>query len=428
MASTDVPMKEFLLWSNCPNNCQFCWQRKMDKAETNLTEAEKLQAIDAVKNEIATLDYTDILIVGGEVYCTHSQAVNDALIGLFELIKERIDNGLTRLMYANSNLLYDDLSVVMGLLDIFTGSEDKLRFTTSYDIYGRYSDEAHRQLFLNNLAYITQHYPKIHPVVNCILTSQMCDYITGGHFNIGSFAETYRLAFVNMIPYIPVEQGDIMTPTWSQVTGALTYIETIAPHYLHNYVYQLDFHQDRVLKEYHKSEGFVVCTSEYLACGHNSNYTRATDDGSCYVCKMKRTIAIESTDASENELSDLIQEGRKIVTVGDYCSHYIWNHYRQPDLVVYDGVTSSENEIDVEMLVRQSQTKRVLVINDGPYLGDELRDAVKNALGTLDERSAIRVEGEEDSAVFECLNSAPIGTVVIYGDSNKRCMSYYIIK
>lgn len=426
MASTDVPMKEFLLWSNCPNNCQFCWQRKMDKAETNLTEEEKLQAISAVRDEIATLPYSDILIVGGEVYCSHSQAVNNALKGLFEFIKERIDNGLTRFMYANSNLIYDDLSVVTGLLDTFAGAEDKLKFTTSYDVYGRYSDEAHRQTFLNNLAYLTQHYPNIHPVVNCILTSQMCDHIMGGSFNINSFVETYGLAFVNMIPYIPVEQGDIMTPTWSQVTGALTYIETFAPHYLHNYVYQLDFHQDRVLKEYHKSEGFVACTSEYLECGHNSNYTRATDDGTCYVCKMKHTIAIESTKASEDELSTLIQN-RKIITVGDYCSYHIWTHYRQPDVVVYDGLTSSEITIDVEALVRQSQTRRVLVANNGPYLGDDLRDAVRNALGLLDMKTAIRVEGEEDSAVFECLNSAPNGTLLIYGDSNKHCMSYYII-
>ena len=60
---TDVPMKEFLLWANCPNHCQFCWQKKLAKDEMILTEQEKLEAIASVRYEISSLGYTDILTV-----------------------------------------------------------------------------------------------------------------------------------------------------------------------------------------------------------------------------------------------------------------------------------------------------------------------------------------------------------------------------
>ena len=424
MSETTVPMKEFLLWSNCDNNCQFCWQKKLAKPEMYLTEDEQLQSIAAVRSEICALPYTDILIVGGEVYAYHSPEVNEALQDLFQCIRDRIDEGLTRFMYANSNLLYENTENLVGLLDIFAGAEDKLRLTTSFDIYGRYATDARKQLFLTNLRYIADNYPQIYPVVNCILTKQMCNYITSGSFNIREFVTSNNLGFINFIPYIPIEQGDEMCPSWQEVTAALVFVESVEPHYLRYYKDQMDFIQDRVLKEYHKDTGLVICTSNYLPCKHNENYTRATDDGSCFVCKLKRTIAPEEhSDNVDDAIRDHIEQGGYTITVGDVASYNVWTRYGQPDVVIYDG--RSKEDVDVLGLVRQSGTTRFIAINESDFESEEMDLAIFNALAS-EEKCAVQIEGEEDFAVFPCLRCAPKGAWIIYGDPHDQCMKYMI--
>lgn len=418
--NTDVPMKEFLLWANCPNNCQFCWQKKLANEEMILTESEKLLAIAAVKKEISVLPYSDILIVGGEVYSSHSDEVNVALADLFAYIRQRIDEGLTRLMYANSNLIYADRTVLRSLLTAFSGAEDKLRFTTSYDVYGRYANDDAKAMFFDNLAWIKETYPNVHPVVNTILTKQMCELISSGGYMMRDMYNRYGLAFINLIPYIAIEKGDIMFPTWKDITEALVRVEAQEPHYLRYYVQQLDFQQDRVLKEYHKSEGFVECTASYSDCGHNGNYARATEDGECFVCKLKRTIAVEMKTEGFDEV--IRAHTGPIVTIGDVSSYNVWTKYRQPDIVVFD---CSSEEADVLNLVRSSNTHRIIAVNDSQFLSEELEDAIHTAFNYGD-KVAVQVIGEEDSALFPAIRSAEKGTMIIVGDVYEGTMRYMV--
>lgn len=390
-----------------------------------LTEEEKLEAIACVRNEIAGLPFTDILIVGGEVYCPHSEEVNQALADLFRYIRNRIDLGMTRLFYANTNMIYADRTVLKSLLDTFIGAEDKLRLTTSYDIYGRYATEENRQMFLSTLGWVAQNYPNMQTVVNCILTKQMCEYITSGSFHIREFYSQNNLAFINFIPYIAIDKTDDMFPTWNEVTEALLYVESVEPHYLRYYCDQLDFMQDRVLKEYHKDEGFVVCTSEYLPCEHNSNYTRATADGDCFVCKMKRTIAFEMRSENfDTVIQKHIADGGKIATIGDVCSEYVWTRYRCPDWIIYDGY--SQEDADVTSLIRQNGVTRLIASNEGQFLSEDLDATICKALAR-DCPVAIFVIGEEDAAVFSVMRHMPDGTMVIVGDPHDKCIKYTII-
>lgn len=425
MGETSVPMKEFLLWSNCGNNCQFCWQRKLDKPETLLTDAEKLEAISAVREEISSLPYTDILIVGGEVYSSHTNEVDMALLSLFSYIRERIDAGLTRLFYANTNLLYEDQSVLVGLLNAFEGAEDRLRLTTSYDIYGRYATEESRQLFLTNLRFIATNFPDVHPVVNCILTKQMCNHITSGDFDIRNFARQNNLAFINFIPYIPIEYGDAMTASWNEITEALIYVDTVEPHYLRYYKDQMDLVQDRVLKEYHKDTGLVECTASYMECGHNVNYSRATGDDTCYVCKMKSTIAPEERwEDIDQVLTEYFQSGGFVVTVGDVCSYNVWTQYGQPNIVIFDG--RSKEDVDVLQLVRQSETPKFVAVNIDEFESEDLDLAIFKAFDS-EVKCAVQVDGEEDPAIFPCLRVAPASSLIVYGDPHDKRIKYTII-
>lgn len=466
MVVVDTPMKEFLLWSNCSNNCEFCWQKKLNKESTLLTETEKLESIAAVKSEISSLGLTDILIVGGEVYCPHSEEVNEALKGLFEFIAERIKSGMTRLMYANSNLIYSDRVNLDALLTAFAGIEDRLRFTTSYDVYGRFATDSAKTQVQNNLLYIKEKYPNVHPVMNTIITKQFYNYCVEGYFDINQMVKDYGLAYVNLIPYIPLESGDLMQASWDEIVQVLLMVEVQAPHYLRYYTDQYDIQQDRLLKEYQKGVGLVPCSSAYLDCGHNENYSRATGDGSCYVCKLKDTIMtgkiLKMSDKEAEEmrskgymirailgpnkgfywtnysadvpcvltdeiLKKYLDDGYRLITIGDVCTEYIWDKFRKPDIMVIDGIASEVQFSNALKRVREEGLDRVIVYNESEHLEGQLEQTLRDMIERDEKDKVIQVIGEEDSAVFVCLRSCKPGDIAVVGDGSRKTMTYYTV-
>lgn len=419
-------MREFLLWSNCPNNCQFCWQKKLAKPEMILTEQEKLQAVAKAREEIDQLGFTDILIVGGEVYCPHSAEVNAALASLFQHIADRIKEGQTRQLYANTNMIYEDTTVLDSLLDAFEGIEDKLFLTTSYDIFGRFTDSVARNLFLNTLRKTTRKYPKFKVVANTIMTQQACQSIISGSFNLANFASQYGIATICLIPYIPIEKGDIMMPSWSTIVQTLLTVERKMPGYLSYYMRQLDWTQPRLLKEYHKdANAYVECSSSYLECGHNENYKRAMGDDSCFVCRLKEMTRMNQP-LDDEKLRYFVNNGYRIVTVGDMCSSYIWTHFKQPDIVVFDGNFKPEQFADLTPMIRDSGTKRIVINNVGGLLSHANEDAVREVFRSFDGSPvAIQTTGEEDEVLFICTVCIPDNWVVISGDEKSDGMVYY---
>ncbi len=426
MNGTDVPMREFLLWSNCANNCKFCWQKKLAKPEMWLTEDEKLKSIAACKAEIAALPYTDILIVGGEVYSVHSEPVNKALIDLFNYVADRIREGLTRQLYANTNMIYKDTRILEALIKSFTGIESKLRLTTSYDIFGRFGLESDRALFLLNLSNITLKYPGVDVLVNTILTKQACDVILSRKFDVEEFTHKYRVATVNLIPYIPISSDDEMVPTSDEIFQTLTYVDAKSPHYLNYYARQMDFRQPRVLKEYHKSEGYVECTSKYLDCGHNENYLRPLNNGECYCCAISKLLNNQAV-LTDELAKQFVNEGRKFITIGDMTSSYIWTNFKQPDLVIFDDKTKEEDFEPVLSLVRKSNTKRITIVGKEVAFDREgagKLDEIIQKMGS--EPLAVQIIGEEDFALFTARRCAPKDAVVVFGDPQNKCMMYSI--
>ena len=420
-----VPMKEFLMWSNCSNNCVFCWQKKLNKPETLLTEDEKIMAIDKVMSEINSLEFSDILIVGGEVYCPHSQAVNAKLAELFNQIANRIKNGQTRYMYANTNLLYNDLVNIDALMTAFDGIRDKLRLTTSFDLAGRFANDDAKQLFLNNLAKMYSDY-QVSPCVNMILTSVFCDAVNTGQFNVSQFSDTYHLSFINPIPYIPTSQDDVLKATWQQIERTIYRIEETEPHFIQFYIDQMGMQVDRVLKEYRKDvDNFVRCDSADNVCGHNINYTHIFSSGECFVCKLKNIFDFPIADMSfiQNEM----QMGHKIITVGDRCSYEVWANLKRPNVMIIDGRDSDTEYSDVLRMVREQNIKRTLCVHN-PQTPESstvdwvLRDLLPGI--TTDSGDVVQVIGEEDDAIFSCIRYAPADTTIIFGDGDTDCMRY----
>lgn len=276
-------MQEFLLWSNCTNYCEFCWQQKKKDLTTFLNEEEMLCCITETSKMLDTInDGDDVLLVGGEILAPYYSSVNSALHNLIDKCVGLVISDKIRYLYINTNLIYLDRINLTYLLDSFLGIEDRLKFTTSFDIYGRFCSSIEKGVFLDNLAYIRDNYPKINIVVNSIITKQLAT----SSFDFYAFKEEYKLRHINFIPYIPVEDDRIMDVEFKDIVKVLAKAEHENKGYIKFYIQDLDLNQNKKLYEYHKDEGYVECTSKYADCGHNENFRKVLGN-ECFICKLK---------------------------------------------------------------------------------------------------------------------------------------------
>jgi hypothetical protein len=298
---------EFVLWSNCPNNCRFCWQRLFHDKSTWLKEEEKLSCLDDCSSLIEEQEGPfDVLLVGGEVFNSQGDSVNGRLKSLYQQIADYINQGKIRFLYANTNLTYSDRTNLVNLLDAFEGLEDRLKFTTSYDLDGRFNrlNEAEsealeagkpcnplnrEELFMNNLKFINDSYPNINTVVNTIITRAVYDGIANDDYDLFWLMKEFpnTVVWVNLIPYIPVKGYAGLDLRYSQTLKVLERANELIPGYLMRYTVELDQNQDKLLYEYHKDKGFIERTAEVMPCGHNENFKLVNRADDCFICKLK---------------------------------------------------------------------------------------------------------------------------------------------
>lgn len=281
--------EEFLMWGNCTNKCKFCHQCLKKDPETHLSESEMQNSINITINKVQSIEnQEDVLLVGGEILNVYYNSLISSMNSLFDTcIKKLLDNKI-RYLYINTNLLYKDLTLLDSILQkIVTNKlENRLKFTTSYDLYGRFENNEIKTLFFNNLHYIHNKYPKINVVVNIILTKQAIEKIVSKEFDILEFKNKYNIVYINFIPYIPINSDSSMTAEFKDYIKCFAVLENIFPGYIKTYINDFDFNQNKVLYEYKSGKGYVECTSEYAECHHNVNFKKVLGNNECYICKL----------------------------------------------------------------------------------------------------------------------------------------------
>lgn len=292
-------MQEFILWSNCTNRCDFCWQCKMHDISTILTTEEMVASIFQVYHKIKYKinDGDDVLLVGGEILNSYSQATDEAIKMLIDTCVSLVKQNKIRYLYINTNLIYENRTNLDYLLKSFNGIEDRLKFTTSYDVYGRFNHSLDKEespalkIWFNNILYIKNNYPKTNIVVNVIITKQLVekakvdDWVTDWNM----FQTNLGIKYINFIPYIPVEDDHSMDVTFKDIVKVLAAEEKRNPGYINFYINDFDNNQDKILYEYHKDKGYVECTAKYSKCHHNENFKKVLGD-ECYICKLKEVF------------------------------------------------------------------------------------------------------------------------------------------
>lgn len=277
------PIYEFLLWDNCNNRCQFCFQREnprlfnKDKREMILNKT-----LEFIESDIF-IKGSHILVCGGEIFDKPSDY--EMLHTFFSKIIEHMLNDVIDILYINTNLIYKDLTGVIDFLTLIKDNKllDRIRFTTSYDLAGRFRDKETELTMLNNLKTIRELFKDMGIVVNTILTKQVCEAIINKTFDITKFMKEYN-CWVNLLPYIVLDKS--LTPTRSQIIKTLKLVDQENEGYLNKYVPNMSITQEKWLYMY-KNDEFQFCSCELAECGHSVNFKRYSDKGTCFCCDLK---------------------------------------------------------------------------------------------------------------------------------------------
>ena len=278
------PIYEFLMWENCRNKCSFCFQQ--DKNQ--LTDEQKAKSIDAVKNFIdfdpRYVKGSHVLLVGGELF--DSPSIFTCLRPFLQFVISKMVDQTIDLLYVNTNLIYKNMDGLYYLLDLIEQHDlfDRLKFTTSYDIAGRFASPKTKFLMLSNLDALSTRYPNIRIVVNSMLSLQLCEAIVSGEYNVQSFMNAHHCD-VNLIPYIVYDPQ--LAPTRGLVFKALMTADQQSPGYLKRYIANFDLPQAKELYQYRNGVlNYVTCPNN--PCGHSENFVRYSDKSSCFICDLKR--------------------------------------------------------------------------------------------------------------------------------------------
>ena len=252
MMTTMKPIYEFLLWDNCSNNCKFCFQRKNPRLYSLDEQQSILKQTLNYLNSDKYLENSHILLVGGELFD------NTARFSMFsaffdEIVKMLLDNKID-LLYLNTNLCYDKdcVDMLVSILQQFDKNDlfDRLKFTTSYDIAGRFANHDKHTQFLANLDLINDKFHNINIVSNIILTNELCNAILEDKFNIFEYSKKHS-TLVNLIPYIILDNS--LAPDRSTIFQTLRKVFNKNPEFAHAWIQNLDLKQPRKLIYYKKN-------------------------------------------------------------------------------------------------------------------------------------------------------------------------------
>lgn len=277
------PIYEFLLWDNCNNNCKFCFQRENPRLfNHNNREMILNKTIEFIESD-KFIKGSHILVCGGEIF----DKPNDfGILDKFfcQILKFMMD-GTIDLLYINTNLIYKDLYGIDRLLRRIKELKlfDRLRFTTSYDLEGRFKSKEDEELMLSNLKLLGGIYKDLKIVTNTILTKKVCEQILNNKFNVVDFMTKYN-CWVNLVPYIVYDEN--LAANRSDIIKALKYVNDYSDGYISRYILNFDLGQDKLLYMFKDNE-FKFCSCENSNCGHSINFKRYSPSGNCFVCDLK---------------------------------------------------------------------------------------------------------------------------------------------
>lgn len=280
------PIYEFLIWDNCNNNCSFCFQREHPRLLSLKQKEQSLQCVIDYINSNLYIKGSHVLIVGGELFDNNN--CEPILKNFWSKIKILLCANVIDLLYINTNLIYKDTRCLITFLDTFEDVFHRIKFTTSYDLEGRFKCQEDRDLMLTNMDYVVSR--GFNVVCNTILTKKVCNSILDNTFDVAKFQKQH-CCWVNLLPYIVYNKN--LCCDQSHIFKALRCVQKQDSTYLSKYIPNINIIQPRVLNYYDKEKNtFIYCSCERATCGHSINFKKYSNNNTCFICDINKEFGV----------------------------------------------------------------------------------------------------------------------------------------
>jgi len=116
---------------------------------------------------------------------------------------------------------------------------------------------------------------------------------------------------------------------------------------------------------------------------------------------------------------------KRLITVGDVTTARLLSNGLKPDIAIVDlRVMRSPADHELMRAIEAFEAPTIKVVNPAATLTPELLAALRTAEPPL----KIIVEGEEDLATLPAVLTAPIGSIVVYGQPNEGLVVVEVTK
>ncbi len=146
-----------------------------------------------------------------------------------------------------------------------------------------------------------------------------------------------------------------------------------------------------------------------------------TDITDKYILKRPFGTLVREKDITKQKILSMLEDAKKIITVGDATTERLISFGITPDIAVIDGLERrSRRDHSINY-----HAKEMLCTNPAGTISKEAVHALQIALETSPPIT-VKVQGEEDMLALPLFTMAPKGSAVLYGQPLEGIVLVYI--
>lgn len=165
---------QFELWPDCNNGCEYCYLKGTQRITTKEFKINSLKEAKRIFLNTQTGEYNAFGLIGGEFFGGQLKDIEKEWLDLISNIKVWLNLDLIKEFWLATALLFEDTSLLeetLQILELNNLKQDQcIRICTSYDTIGRFLVKEKEEIWLNNIKYLKEKFPKIDIHTQTILT------------------------------------------------------------------------------------------------------------------------------------------------------------------------------------------------------------------------------------------------------------------
>lgn len=165
---------QFELWPDCDNGCEYCYLKGTQRITSKEFKINSLKETKKMFLKTKPGEYNALGLIGGEFFGGQLKDIKEEWLDLISEVKVWLETELIKEFWLATALLFEDTSLLEETLQVLKidklKSNQCVRICTSYDTVGRFLTKKREELWLKNVKYLKEKYPKVEIHTQTILT------------------------------------------------------------------------------------------------------------------------------------------------------------------------------------------------------------------------------------------------------------------